>query len=704
MTLTIAPSQEWYTAQELAEAGLPDLPSSKKGVLNVAERSGWREAAGKMRRRAGRGGGFEFHWSLLPRRAQVKLIGSGRQAAPAGDATPDWTAFDRLPEKAKDKARDHLDALVAVETLIAAGHSTQDAVSAVADLRGCSASSVWGWRRKVQFVDRSDWLPALAPRHATAKRKVQTAEMHPEAWEYFKADYLRLEAPTLETCYRRTKRVARKEGWAVPSAKTFKRTLDRTVSKQMQVLARKGAEAVWRLFPHQVRDKGHLHALQLVEADYHKWDVFVEWDGEIVRPQMVAFKDVYSGKALSFAFQKTACWSGVQQAFGQMVEEYGFPHAVYIDNGREFATKQFTGGTTNRFRWVHADDDVPGILVTLGIEVHFTTPYRGQSKNIERTFGDYAREIAKDPRFAGAYVGNKPDAKPENYGSRAIPIERFMEIVAEGIAEHNARSGRRAATAGGRSFDETFASSYATAPIRKATAEQRRLWLMGAKGLTANRSNGELRFMGARFWAPFMAEYAGQKMIGRFDPMKLDAGMHVYTFDNRYVGETECIQPAKYNSLEDARRHEKARSAYRRAITAQLKAERALNITQAGRMLDAAGSDAPVAAPVEARVLRPEFGRKREMPTATPVSSEEIAARDATVARLSERAQRRSEKADEHAEARARFKDAIELEERIAAGENVSADDRDWLRIYQEQPEYRGFAKLRAQGGDAVFG
>ncbi|WP_328809175.1 transposase domain-containing protein, partial [Profundibacterium mesophilum] len=70
----------------------------------------------------------------------------------------------------------------------------------------------------------------------------------------------------------------------------------------------------------------------------------------------------------------------------------------------------------------------------MGIELHWATPGHGQAKPIERAFRDFADNIAKDPRFAGAYVGHKPDAKPENYGSTAIDIDRFVAVVGEGVA------------------------------------------------------------------------------------------------------------------------------------------------------------------------------------------------------------------------------------------------------------------------------
>ena len=46
-----APAQGWWSAAELAEAGLPDLPRTKRKVNEMARREGWGGVPGKVRRR-----------------------------------------------------------------------------------------------------------------------------------------------------------------------------------------------------------------------------------------------------------------------------------------------------------------------------------------------------------------------------------------------------------------------------------------------------------------------------------------------------------------------------------------------------------------------------------------------------------------------------------------------------------------------------
>ncbi|WIA55483.1 transposase domain-containing protein [Sphingobium sp. WTD-1] len=111
--------------------------------------------------------------------------------------------------------------------------------------------------------------------------------------------------------------------------------------------------------------------------------------------------------------------------FADLFQKWGIPKGLLSDNGRAFASKWLTGGARTRFRFKIRDEDPLGVLTALGITVHWAKPYRGQSKPIERGFRDFCDAIAKHPAFDGAYTGNTPLAKPEDYGSRAIDIETF---------------------------------------------------------------------------------------------------------------------------------------------------------------------------------------------------------------------------------------------------------------------------------------
>lgn len=629
--MTEAAAPEWFTAAELAAMELPEMPSTKRGVSKLAAAQGWDEDEARSRPRKGRGGGREYHLTALPRAARIALT-RRRDATPEQAAEQDraarWEAWGRLTEKAREKAAARLEAIQAVEALEDAGCTRSAAVEQVAAARSVSARSLWSWIKMVEGVERIDRLVWLAPGHQTARRKVARAEISPEAWERFKAFYLSPERRTLAHCYDMVAALAAEAGWAWPSRKTVERRVAAEIPHQTQVLAREGEDAFKALAPAQIRDRTRLHAMQCVNGDAHKIDVFVKMpDGRIMRPMIVAFQDVYSGRLLSYRVDESENAWAILGAFGDLAREFGVPDEVVLDNGRGFASKLVTGGVANRFRFKVKDDDPLGVMPKLGCKVHWTIPYNGRAKPIERAFRDLSQRVAKDPRFAGAYVGNRPDAKPENYGSKAVDYETFCEVLAEGVAAHNLRRGRRGQTTQGRSFVETFDASYETAPIRRATEEALRLCLMGAVGIRARAPEGKIEFQGNVYWAEWMPAIAGQRVTVRFDPADLHGGLWVEDVAGRTLGHAACIERVGFLDVEAAQAHGRANRARLRAERQRLAATRQmLDIEAAAELAEIAPDQTPTPAPNVVRPVRPRRGAAaaqvamQDIPTAAPVT------------------------------------------------------------------------------------
>lgn len=625
----------WGTAQEYASMRLPGLPATKRGINLYAAAHGWNDQKhrdSKCRRRNGRGGGLEYHCTLLPGRAlnelilraedrnpqthadsenQPSLVANGgenlaadvlppftlrddpRAAAATGEiqsansaqsadsADPVrmlWDSFERRPQSIKDEAARRLVILRTVDAFIRDGMTKDAAVRAVVEA-GCgdSAPTVSRWASFVRGLDQRDWLPALAPAYRGCT--VQ-AEIPLKYWNLFKADYLRQEAPSATSCYDRGARRAKKDGAAeLPSYRTFLRRLQREVPWQTILLAREGEHALKRAYPHQERDRSVFHAMEAVNADGHRWDLFIRWnDGEIRRPCMVVIQDLFSGKILSWRVDKSENQDSVRLAVYDLLRAYGIAGSIYLDNGRGFAAKWLSGQSQTRFRFTFKPDEPAGIFKTIGMEPHWTTPYWGQAKPIERAFRDFCDYIAKHPAFAGAYVGNAPDAKPENYGSRAVDLEVFLRVCEEEIAAHNARLGRRSKVCAGRSFDQVFAESYAANAmrIRRPTQAQLRICLLAADGVTVSKQDGTIHLAGNRYWSEPVAAHRGARVIVRFDPETLKAGLEVFTLKGEYVGLAECLVPAGFNDTGSAREHSRLRREFMKNHRRNLEIEKQL--------------------------------------------------------------------------------------------------------------------------------
>jgi putative transposase len=623
------PTDLWFSAAELAAARLPGVPSTRQGVIMTAERLGWaapeREGSA-WRQRVGRGGGVEYSLRVLPLAAQARLLAHIPADEPApearsttGVAAERWAWFDRQPEKLKQRCRERLDALAQIERLVREGASRTYAMETTANERGLKLKTLYEWKKLVRDVPRADWLPFLAPMHGGGRPQ---AEMSPDAVTWLNSLYLQAARPPFEECCRLLREKAAVEGWRVPSNRTLLRQV-RALPAPLVILEREGQEALKRSLPPLKRDRGVFGALEAVNGDGHIWDVTVAWpDGTEGRPNMVAFQDVYSGKFLSWRVDQTLSSHLVRLAFGDLVQAYGIPDHCWLDNGREFASKKITGGQANRYRFKIRDEEPLGLMTQLGVQVHWTQPYWGQSKPIERAFGDFSRNIARHPAFDGAYTGSKVTAKPHNYGTKAVPLERFLAVIGGRIAEHNARLGRRSSTCQGKSFDQVFEESYQQRVIKKlvprANDEQQRLWLLAAEGVKL-RGDGRIVFMGNEYWSDWMGQHAGQKAIIRFDPLFLDQALHVYAQDGRYLGAAEPWLMVGFNSVEAAQK--KARLT-REAMRLARRQREVMDLRDAEEL--AAGQpDFIPAEPPETKLIRPFFPVRGNAALAARQSEEE---------------------------------------------------------------------------------
>lgn len=691
MTLQL-PIKDWWTAQEIADAALPDLPASMQGVADQAKKEGWRGHPQLAKKRAKQGGGWEYHWRLFPSTAQRELIKRSNppeEPKARQDRSEVWAWFDAMPESVKDKAKRALRILQEVEAMAPAVGKFL-AVGMVAKEHHVSDRTVWGWFERVEGVDVADRLPYLAPRHRASAPKAQKCTAAPEFYTYLKVHYLRLDGPGFTSCWRDAKRLCQGSGLAWLEEQTARRWLNRTVSSIEQTFAREGMKGLRQRFPPQIRDRSSMTALEMVNADCHKIDVFVWWPGyqKPIRPQLIVFQDIYSGKILSWAIDTDPNKVAVMQAFMKMIKEFGLPGACLFDNGMEFANKDITGGAKHRFRFKISDNEPVGILGMLGINMSFATPAHGQAKPIERAFGDFASDIAQDPRFHGAYTGRRVDAKPENYMSRAVDLEDFIRVVEERIHEHNAREGRKSHTAQGRSLDATFAESYERNPIRKATEEQLRLCLMAQYVRDLDQKNGQITLYKNKYWSEWMSELAGQKVTARFNPEDLHEGAYIYSMAGEYLGYAECRQKSPFRDIASAKASAREWARRRKQYQAMLKAQRPISVRELAAALDAqpvVKPSAPEAKVVKLDRLEQLEQRKRGGGLIRPALPQPDTSRDAELAVLQFPTAAAAPKRDPDID---RFWRMLEIETRMKAGDPIPADDVEFWGRMKDHPTY----------------
>ena len=716
----------YLSASELV--GLPGMPTSIFGLLKRAARETW-----PSRTRAGRGGGREFSIESLPAETQAAIaqlhLGASRmhlglKHPHLGEVGPDVcearTAtsgaerraetlaanFESRSESLKAEARERLAILQEYHQLRARGFGRAAVTDAVTRERHISSATLSRYLGLVHGEPEHLWLYALCPAYAG---RTATAAMSAEAWEVLKADYLRPERPSASACITRLRKAARERGWSVPSNRTLLRRLE-ALPRVVKVMRREGMAAAKALYPAQQRSKAALVALQIVNGDGYKHNVWVRFpDGEVVRAKTWYWQDVYSSKILAWRTDKTEHTDMIRLAFGDLVETYGIPEAAVIDNTLAAANKTMSGGVKHRFRFKVREEEPDGVFKLLGVAVHWATPRHGQAKPVERAFGigGVGEYIDKAPELSGAWTGSNTLDKPEYDGkTRAIELAELQAVIAREIAAYNAKPGRRGAMQQGRSFDEVFNDSYTTATIRRATEAQRRLWLLATEPVRANSRDGAIaldagRVVGERlanrYWNPELVEYAGRQVVARFDPQRLHQGAHIYTLDGRYLCFAECDRPAAFNDANAGRERNRARNNYLRASKQIAAAEVRMSTLDAAKTLAAPTSggaaDTSIPAP---RVVHAIFADPLERPRMEPrpLDAETRAYMEQLEA---DAAQPVAVNVHELIRDTDKHRYWQSLDTRQAAGAALSDPEEQFWRHWQESPHFRIQRQLDAE-------
>ena len=412
-----------------------------------------------------------------------------------------------------------------------------------------------------------------------------------EAWGLWLTDYLRPEKPTAVECLRRVLRIAAVRAWEAPrNVKAYLRRLKKEISTAELVRAREGVIPLLDLQPAQQRSVAALRPLDIINGDGRRHDLMVVMPcGDAARPVVWYWQDVYSRRILAWQAGETESAEMVRLSLHEVVVNYGVPGRVLVDSTRAAANKWLTGRQRARRRWRSSEEEIPGILHLLGVGYSCTAvdrdaggrgKGRGRSKPIERAFADFGHAIDTHPLAAGAYTGRSPMERPETHRQRPIDWACFRRLVAEGVAEYNARVGRETEVARGRSFDEVFADGLARASVRRLSKAQASLLLLAVESSKVRR-DGTITLKAGR--APGipknryhhidLVEYAGRNLVVRFDPAQLHGEVYLFDQEGRYVCAAQCLHPVGFGDVDSAREFERQRRRFRKTAEKGIEAK-----------------------------------------------------------------------------------------------------------------------------------
>ena len=380
--------------------------------------------------------------------------------------------------------------------------------------------------------------------------KEGTTKINNEDFEYFKSLFLKEGAPTLQSCYNSTYGNAIKRNCGevpedFPSPSAFLRYLEKNIPEQFIYAARYG-ESAWNKKYHAYaeRDFENIKAGQVWVSDHRQIDTAMIYKipentrdnirqliesieqkhKKPVFPWITVWSDFKTGKWLGwFLHAEDPNSDQIFQAFYSAASVYGLPEEIYIDNGKDYRCKDFSGGKRIYKMKDHINETkTRSLMAALNIEVHFSTPYNGQTKPVERDFKLMKEWLDKlMPGYRGGNIKERPEILADEIKrGKIINIEDYKQVLETYINEVLHEYPCAGKKHKGMTRNELWNIEYTGG--RRISADALKLFCMrtsteaqiGRNGIVVNRQYS------LYYWAEWMIAQKGKKVFMRRDNNK----------------------------------------------------------------------------------------------------------------------------------------------------------------------------------------
>lgn len=705
--------KEWLTAREIAEAGLRDIPSTKMGVNLLAEREGWNAHPAYARKRAGRGGGMEYSFRILPSIAQIEwaqrhMVVSLPAAAEGEEPTvPAETVSSERAQRERDA---RLAIVLAFERF-----------SRGLNLRFNSRVQVFTDKYQMGSIKVDDWVKELVPsfgkrsliRWYSTKQAGRTADLAVDRGAARKgtgklesandgkvgAFILALIAhqphlaahdvrDQVEDRFGTTIEVRGRQE-PLPPVRAFQRTIAALKVSHKVALTKITNPDLYRstMAPAGTGTLRHVtepNMLWMIDAS--PVDVLCT-DG---RHSMYGCIDIGT-RRFTITVSKTPRAAAVALMIRKAILAWGVPIEIKTDNGSDFVA-----------------NDTKRLFASLGIEMDVSDAYSPQQKgHIERAIRTFQHSVGPLlPGFIGHSVADRKaiearksfaqrlgESEADTFGVQlsSLELQRYIDQWLDQVYQHRPHEGLKGKTP----FQRAAESS---AAIRTVDERALDLLLMPVAGKDGRRTTTKfgIRIDGYHYQTPSILP--GVEVLVRMDPN--DAGRaYAFAADGaEFLGEALC---AELRGLHPATLQKATREKHAEIIESHL-ADAKAEIRNLGKkpLIDAAlrvaASKVPNIIPLPKREeqhstpqIAAAIAALAKEPAA-PVVSDELAAFHARqVADADEAPATNVRKLRLTETPHQRFARALDVEQRIAAGEHVEERELGWLEAYRTGVEYR---------------
>jgi putative transposase len=401
-----------------------------------------------------------------------------------------------------------------------------------------SKATLYNWEASY----RGEGLMGLVDRRGNAA-SVKAADPF---LEEVKRLYLLPRQLKLTKCHTMASYLASEKGWPIRSYKSCQRMIASLPAGLIYKL-RGGEDAfVARGETYIERDYTTLDSNAAWNSDHHQCDVIVNAGGKLVRPWLTVFQDIRSRKIMGWhIYAHDPNTDSILTCFRRAVLDHGVPEALFIDNGKDYDS-YVLNGRTKKDRWqerrVHVELDTErtqGLFPQLSIDVRHVWPYHGQSKPVERWFGEFEQHTPVWETYCGRSTAAKPhDLQLQLERGKSPTLETFSEWFGDWLTQFEASHAHSGDGMDGKTPDLVYAECLHTK--RTALAELLDLLCLKRVGPLRVGRNG-VTWQGLHYgqFDPSLTRMLGDQVMLRIDEREVNS-VQAYTLDDRFI----CLAPA----------------------------------------------------------------------------------------------------------------------------------------------------------------
>lgn len=398
------------------------------------------------------------------------------------------------------------------------------------------------YRKKAAL--KADDLAGLIDNRGSWKRG--TSSIPDVAWECFLYFYLDEAQHPIQACIDYTRMWLEDKApqyLPLPDYSSFYRKVQTAIPKPLEIMGREGMKAfqdrcgtyIRRTYEGMVSNEWWI-------ADNHTFDVQTKGkNGEIHRLYLTAFFDARSGIFTGCYVTNAPSSQATLIALRKGILKYGIPQNIYVDNGREFLTRDVGGLGHRQKKSTKNDFTPPPVFERLGIKMTNAIVRNAKAKIIERRFRDVKDRLSRlFPTYTGGNVVERPERlKKVMKDSDNIPTDDEFTKAVEDILEYyfNEQSYSGAVSAdSGKTRMQVYRENLHEQRI--ASEFDLNLMLMrSTRSQKVGRRGVHIMVAGERidyFNDELKANYFGQSVYCRYDPENMST-VRVYDLKDNYL-------------------------------------------------------------------------------------------------------------------------------------------------------------------------